>query len=453
MLNTQSFVFMNLKKVALIIQREFITRVRKKSFILTTLLAPLSIFVVMGIQMFFMSFDKEKRVVAVYDESGLLYKKSVDGSRYLALPDGENVFFKQPTENYSNLRSRYHELGYDGVLHIQRVDTNRLQTLRPAYFSDNLLGAGARRYIENSIAEVLKNRRLHQEGIEPKLLEELRTIDVSIAEKKEGGESSSSFAASAIGLMMGMIMYIALIVYGSMVMKGVLEEKTNRIVEVMLSSVKPFELMLGKIVGIGAVGLLQFGIWAILMIVFSLLAGLLFPVPDAGALQSMPGSAAAAPDPEEAQLIARSLIDSVNSLPLTWLTLAFLFYFFTGYMMYASLFAAVGAAVGDTDDSQSLVFPVIMPVIISFFILTAIQEDPNNSLAMWSSMFPLFSPVIMPARIAFGVPLWQVLASMVFLLGGFWLATFIAAKIYRGSILMYGKKLNMKEMWHLLRHS
>jgi ABC-2 type transport system permease protein len=226
-----------------------------------------------------------------------------------------------------------------------------------------------------------------------------------------------------------------------MVMRGVSEEKNNRVAEIIISSVKPFQLMMGKIVGIGAVGLTQFAIWILLIIIFSAVAFVFLPT-------NMLNDTAAT----GASMEASGLLTGMATVNLPLIIFCFIFYFIFGYLFYASLFAAVGSAVSeDAQDTQSLMLPVTMPIVLAIVIMMQVIHEPAGSLATWSSMVPFFSPVVMMARLPFGVPesvpVWQLICSMLLLAGGFLFTTWLSAKIYRTGILLYGKKISWKEMW------
>jgi ABC-2 type transport system permease protein len=274
-----------------------------------------------------------------------------------------------------------------------------------------------------------------------------------VVKKSTHPKKEHSAVAYGIGYGGGFLIYITLFIYGSMVMRGVMEEKTNRIAEVIVSSVKPFQLMIGKIVGIGAVGLTQFFMWVILVIIFSFAINLFIP-PDILAHANgaqMPGNSAQAQEAMVGLANAKAQLAGVN-WPL--IIFCFVFYFLFGYFFYAAIFAAVGSTVNeDPQDAQSLMFPVTMPIVLSIVIMINTISNPNGPLATWSSMIPFFSPVVMIARIPFGVPWWQIAISMVSLIGGFLFTTWLGAKIYRTGILLYGKKVTWKEMWKWLYRS
>lgn len=269
-----------------------------------------------------------------------------------------------------------------------------------------------------------------------------------VIKKTSTHKKPHSDIAYAVGYGGGFLIYITLFIYGSMVMRGVMEEKTNRIAEVIVSSVKPFQLMIGKIVGIGAVGLTQFFLWMILILVFGAVISAFIP-PDimakAGGMgHGMPGSSEQAREAMMSLARVKSDFASVN----WWLVIpSFVFYFFFGYLFYASIFAAVGSTVNeDPQDAQSLMFPITMPIILSIVIMFNSIQDPDGKLATWSSMIPFFSPVVMMARIPFGVPWWQIASSMLLLASGFIFTTWLGAKIYRTGILLYGKKVTWREI-------
>ena len=286
--------------------------------------------------------------------------------------------------------------------------------------------------------------RLKDLGLAEKDFDNSQKVSISLNEVSLAGKNNiGTGIATSVGFAMAFLMYIVIFIYGAMVMKGVMEEKTNRIVEVMLSSVRPFQLMIGKITGIGAVGITQFTIWIVLLFFINSFLSLfmlsMFDMPAAG-------NGVSETEMQQAQEIIEQLQTQFTELPLFQLIVSFIIYFIGGYLLYAALFAGLGSAVNDDSDAQTLTFPVSVPIIIAIFILTAIMERPNSSLAFWSSMIPFFSPIIMPFRIAFGVPLWELLLSMTLLLGGALFAVWIAAKIYRVGILMYGKKVTFTEI-------
>jgi ABC-2 type transport system permease protein len=273
---------------------------------------------------------------------------------------------------------------------------------------------------------------------------EHKKIDPAMAEaieKSKEGENGKSGIAYAVGYTSSILIYITILIYGTMVMRGVSEEKTNRIAEIIISSVKPFQLMMGKIIGIGAVGLTQFFMWILLVIIFALVLFNFLP-------QEMLNEAGR----QSAQQQSTGFGSSMAGINFPLIIPCFLFYFIFGYLFYASLFAAVGSAVSeDAQDTQSLMLPVTMPIVFAIVIMMQVIIHPTSSMAIWTSMVPFFSPVVMMARIPFGVPStvpwWQLGSSMLLLVTGFLFTTWLSAKIYRTGILLYGKKITWREMW------
>lgn len=314
--------------------------------------------------------------------------------------------------------------------------------------------------IEKQIERQIENIKLTEAGITRKVLEEARvnvrseTISLQAGSEK----SSSSGAATAIGGIAAFLIYISVFVYGTQVMRGVTEEKTNRIVEVIISSVRPFQLMMGKIIGVALVGLTQFILWILLSSLLITAAGTILtdgklpsdPQQVEQQLQelqkNMPTGSAAMAAQQGPQNPMSEILGAVNSLNLPLIIGTFLFYFLGGYLLYSSLFGAVGAAVDNDSDTQQFMLPITLPIILSFVFAQFVLRDPDGALAFWLSIIPFTSPIIMMVRIPFGVPAWELILSMVLLVLGFIATTWLAARIYRVGILMYGKKVSYKEL-------
>ncbi len=432
-----------MNKILLIIQREYLTRVRNKTFILSTILTPL-LFAGLITAVTFISIkniDQEK--IAVIDNSNAL-QGTIENTKALIFE------FPKGVDSIN-----YIAKGYTGILYTNDNNANEYKLISKKQF-----GIVAEGNLEEKINESLQNQLLKSKyNINIKELDAERkkagTVQINQT-YKEGSEvkKGNSGLAYGIGYASGFLIYITLLIYGMMVMRGVTEEKTNRIAEVVISSVKPFQLMVGKIVGIGAVGLTQFLIWIILIVGLMTAASALLPHETLQqaqeSSQQIPGgsmkaaSGAAGGFSEFAATMAEA----------NWVLIigCFLFYFLFGYLFYASLFAAIGSTVNeDANDAQSLQLPITMPIIVSIIIMINAITNPSGSLATWASLIPFCSPIVMMARIPFGVPgtvpYWQLILSMLLLVGGFLLTTWISAKIYRTGILMYGKKATWKEMW------
>lgn len=431
-------------KTWLIIKREYLSRVKKKSFIIITLLVPLIFAAFIGLEIFIsLGGNKETQHIAVIDESGLFSGK---------LRDGQQLFFTYVTgKDPQTYLSKYAKAGYNGLLIIPKFDLNNPKGF--TYYSAHQLGLGPYSYITNQLNNGIEDQRMIEAGINKEKLAEVKA-DISLLQPGTGttGESGqntayATYASTAIGYIAGFFIYFILLIYGTQVMRGVAEEKTNRIAEVLASSVRPFQMMIGKVVGIAGVGLTQFLIWIILALIAVFALGSVTPVllhQTAGLQQvQQMGSAGNAQVVEAISRVQGVLL----LLPITKIILCFLFYFLGGYLLYAALFAAVGSAVDqDMTESQALTLPITMPLIISFLLMFNAIQQPNSPLSVFCSIFPLSSPLVMMARIPFGVPWWQLILSFIFLILGVLCTIWIAARIYRTGILLYGKKVTLKEL-------
>ncbi|MEI6946218.1 ABC transporter permease [Paraflavisolibacter sp. H34] len=433
-----------MNKTALIIKREYLSRVRKKTFIISTILTPLLFACVIGAVIYFTVKNVRNEKVAVVDNTGIL-KSNLESSNSVSYHYDASV----DTSNFS-------QKGYTAILFGPYSGVNKTPNFE--LVSEKSLSRTANDRMHKDISRALENNLISQElKVDPALIDSIKNLAEEVrldAVKKDevGNLSSSDFnVASSIGYVTAFLIYITLFIYGVMVMRGVMEEKTNRIAEVMISSVRPFQLMLGKIIGIGAVGLTQFLIWIVLLSGISVLLSSMIPhevLQQVQQAQEYPGTT---PQTSEAM---RTLAHAELSLTaIQWPVIAgcFIFYFLGGYLFYASLFAAVGSAVNeDIQDAQSLSLPITLPIVFAIIIMINSITDPSSSLATWSSIIPFFSPIVMMSRIPFGVPdtvpYWQLGLSMALLVGGFLFTTWLSAKIYRTGILLYGKKPSWKEM-------
>ncbi|RYF88508.1 MAG: ABC transporter permease [Chitinophagaceae bacterium] len=422
-----------MNKILLVISREYFTRVKKKSFLLTTILVPVVIVAFYAIMIAVtVKGSSEETKIAVIDEAGLFADSSLAKDNNLQLS-----FIKNETEQ--SFVNKYKEQGYEALLYVPKFDLNSKQKF--VVHSQSSLSLGNSDKIEDAINKAIENKRLAAQGIDPVVFKNLKgnsEIENRII-TKDGTTKGSAGVAYAVSFACGILIYMMMIIYGTQVMRGVMEEKTNRIAEVIVSSVKPFQLMLGKIVGIGAVGLTQFAIWIVIMLALQSAIPLIFP-------EVMDQVSKGAAGDVEANMV-NTISQGLASLPLLKIVLLFLFYFLAGYLTYASLFAAVGSVVSeDQQDAQQLVFPILMPIIVGFVIMTNSINNPHSSMAVFGSIFPLTSPIVMMGRITYDIPIWQILLSMVLLVGTFIFFTWVTGKIYRTGILMYGKKPSWKEM-------
>jgi ABC-2 type transport system permease protein len=431
-----------MNKLWLIIKREYITRVTKRSFILATLLTPLAIVAFIAIVALIFSYDAGQRKIVIVNESGIELK----------LKDTKKVNFTFSKSNLEKTKKTYKDNGYMGVLYLPEIKDLQKQDIRVKYFSEEQISIGTKEFIQNELADKIREVKIDDSEINRAILESLNTeisleeIGLSIdgsGQVQEQDKTNSAGLAAAIGTMMGFAIYLFLFIYGSMVMRSVMEEKMSRIVEVMISSVKPFQLMLGKIVGVGGVGLTQILIWAILIPTLNFVVSIFLPI-DPDALQSAQMSGA---DSEDMMLQVAMVIENVKSQNWALILPMFIFYFLGGYFIYSALFAAVGSAISDDlGESQSLTLPITIPVILAIYIAIAVIENPTSNLATFASIFPLFSPIVMPARLPFNPPVWEIVVSVLVMIASVIFFIWLSGRIYRVGILLYGKKVTLKEL-------
>ena len=385
-----------MNKLWLIIQREYLSRVQKKSFILTTLLTPLAFLVFFVFVGFIMGYESdEAKKIAIVDEANMLRK---------AIKDDGNIFFTFPDKPLDSLKAEAARGEINGVLVIRPLSDIQAKEHKLFYYSDEQLSLDVESAIESTIGTRIREYKIAEMNLDPKVVESLRTsIEIDpepIADDAEDISSMRTAIGAGLGFLMGIIMYMGVFIYGMMIMRSVMEEKTNRIVEVMISSVKPFQLMMGKIIGVGAVGMTQFLVWIILIPLVSILVNLVFGF-DPQQMQSPGMGAAAQMDPDDMQGKIMMAMQELGSIDWWVIVPLFLLFFIGGYFLYSSLFAAVGSAIGDDiGESQSLTLPISIPVLIAFYIMMVSVRTPHSTLAVWASIFPLFSPIVMPARLA-----------------------------------------------------
>lgn len=427
-----------MNKIWYIIQREYTTRVKKKSFIILTLLMPVLVGIMTLSMMVLAAKSSEKLNIVVLDESRLFQDK------FRGLDQGEALRFTylDSSVGFDVLKRNYQE-EYDGMLHIPTLDLDR--PLGITYYSDNELGLATEERINTAINEEIRRRVLLKNNYDEALIDKLDKGNININkiiknEKKEG----STEIAAGIGYICGFLIYIFLIVYGAMVMKGITEEKSNRIVEVLVTAVKPFQLMMGKIIGIGAVGLTQFLLWGLLTFGVQFLIGIFFQdqLQNLQHLQDTGRMASAS----ESQQMALNVMNGLGQLNYMRIIFSFIFYFLFGYIFYSAQFAAIGAAMTDDSDAQSFTFPITIPIIISMVLMSVTLQQPQSSAALWGSYLPFSSPIIMMTRIPFNVSWGQQLLSMLILVVSSIGLVWVAAKIYRVGILIQGKKVTFKEI-------
>lgn len=432
-----------MNQIFLVLKREYLTRVQKRSFLLATLLTPLILPAIIFVIVYFATMDKDssQEEIIVLDESGF-FAETLDASGYqFAMVDGD----------YEDLKSSFKEKGAFGFMYIPPVDLSDISVRRFQgfeFFSESNPSMNTMNRIENQLENRLEDLKLETSGLEKEVIDNLQVnVDLNTFSVSESGETteSNSGLSFAIGYGTGFLIYMFIFIYGGQIMQSVLDEKTSRIVEVIVSSVRPFQLMMGKVLGVGAVGFTQLLIWIVLI---STLSTVGISVLASGNEVVM--EAASQQVPEEAltqqQEMAAEITSMISSVPVTKILLSFLFYFLGAYFLYGALYAAVGSAVDSLQDAQQFMFPIMIPILASIMAMFFVLDDPNGGLAVTLSLIPFTSPIIMMARLPFGVPDWQLALSMLLLIGGFVGTIYVAGRIYRIGILMYGVKVNWKIM-------
>jgi len=431
--------------LSLIIKREFIAKVRNKSFIVMTFLSPLLFVAIAAFVGYLGSMKADVKQIAIHDETGMFLSefKNSEEYHYQNVSDIDIKILKDSIANHY----------YEGLLFIPKVADNKELSTKIQYISNDSPSLSFLSGLENSIAKKLTKNNFEKANLDTLAIQNAEA-KVSISLTKSSGEESLKGLNEikiAIGGIFGYLIMMFIIIYGNMVMRSVIEEKTNRIIEIIISSVKPFQLMMGKIIGTSLAGVLQFVIWAIIGIGIMFISSAFFgvnPGPTGGVSPEMMQAAQS----EMGGTLALYLKE-LWTLPITTLVISFVIYFIGGYFLYSSFYAAIGAAVDNETDSQQFLLPIIMPLILGVYIgFFTVMNDPHGTIATVFSMIPLTSPIVMLMRIPFGVPLWQLALSIVILFGTFFFVVWFASKIYRVGILMYGKKPTYKELFKWLKY-
>lgn len=449
---------MNLRTIGVIINREYSTRVKKKTFLLTTFLVPVLLAlcgVTMGVVM--VNVKEKTKTVGVVDESGIVMPY---------LKNSEQISFQDmSSEPLDTVKARLADLGLDGVLSISKIDEQK--NLQASFTSVKPVGMGVTATMSRYIDDALEDYRIRSYNIDG--LEEIVNsvkadvpIRTFVLDEKGGEKVSESGVNSILSMVLGIFIFLFITMFGSMVMAAVVEEKTSKVVEVLISSVKATELMFGKIIGVALVALTQFFLWIVFSIVL-LSAGMGIVAPkmmDTVDAQSIVAGLPEGTNQFDAMTAVLSQSDSelgdivgtLAGLNIGQLVLYFIVFFVLGYLLYASLFAAIGsAAVDNENDTSQLQMPVTIPLMIAYFIALYAYNAPDSAVALWGSMIPFTSPIVMLARIPFGVPGWQILLSIGLLLVTTIACAYLSAKIYKVGVLMYGKKTTFKDLWKWLK--
>ncbi len=436
---------------SVILKREYLSRVKKRSFLIITFLGPLffaALMIAPSLMMMKSDSMEAKKTIAVLDETGWFDGKFEN-------TDINTFLYTNTDENIDTLKKLILEGVYDAALYIPATELNVPTNAK--LYSNKQIPMSLSSYIKSEMKQEVEHRKLLAHGIDPKIVKSVNTsINISTIrmDEEEGEKTSYAELESIIGLVLAVIVYFVIFLFSNQVLRGVIEEKSNRIIEVIISSVKPFELMMGKIIGIALVGLTQFLLWIVLTIGIYLVANGIILGPE---IMSPSGTVMTEEisqimDTTQGQDIMLEVVSMIESINFKAILITFLFYFVFGFLLYAALFAAVGGMVDNETDSNQFVTILSMPLIVAIVCSTAMINNPDSGLGIWLSMIPFTSPVSMMIRIPFGVPYWQVVVSLLILVLTFVFITWIAAKIYRTGILMYGKKPNLKEIWKWLRY-
>lgn len=435
-----------MNKLPLIIKREFIAKVRNKSFIVMTFLSPL-LFVGMAVLIGFLASMNKDSVtqIAIHDEAGYL-KNDFKSDKYTQYTDLSEMPFTVAKDTAGK--------NYKGLLFIPKVAAITELDGKVEYISDDSPSIEFITDVERVINAKITQENLDVLGFDTEKIENAKAKTSLKLSKFSGEESLKGLneIKVAIGGFMGYLIMMFIIIYGNFVMRSVIEEKTNRIIEIIISSVKPFQLMMGKIIGNSLAGILQFMIWAVVGALLFFIASSFFGL-------QMGASSAVSPEMmEQAQQAAglskvQSYINEILNLPLTLMLVSFVVFFIGGYFLYSSLYAAIGAAVDSETDSQQFLLPIIMPLMLAVYIgFFTVIDNPHGTVATVFSIIPFTSPIVMLMRIPFGVPVWQLILSIVLLYATFTFVVWFASKIYRVGILMYGKKPTWKELYKWLKY-
>ena len=436
-----------MNKISLIIQREYLSRVKKKSFVIMTILGPLLMAAAMIVPIWLSQLKNEKLDVEVIDETSIFLNK---------LEESGNIHFNYSLSPVDTAKKRFFKQNdFNAILYIPRTVLTSPEGIFLYYKKEP--GLLTKTYIEKQIQKELEKSKLRSSGIDDKLISAIKSnVSITTVDIDENGyeKQSSQELAMIVGYAGGFIIYMFIFLYGAQVMRGVIEEKTNRIIEVMISSVKPFQLMMGKIIGIALVGLTQFLLWVILTFtITTAVNGVLLnnKYSSENLKQALEQGGDNMNQNEKATVKNMGdMMGAIEQINFVLIIGCFLFYFLGGYLLYSALFAAVGSAVDNEADTQQFMLPVSIPLIIGIVMMQYVINNPEGSMAFWFSIIPFTSPIVMMARIPFGIEPWELMLSMVALVLGFIGVTWLAGRIYRTGILMYGKKVNYKELWKWL---
>lgn len=437
-------------KIGIIIWREYSTRIRNKTFIIMSILGPILVAGFITLMVWIPNADKTEQKIMVIDET--------DAINITKLPDNKLIKFYYPKMDIEEAKKTFYKTDYTAILYIPANSKDKNPT--PFLYCKKNPSFSTENYLRSQLEKKFFEWRLASNSIDPRIIHNSKVaISINTTKINENGSEIETRNENAMifGFACGVLIFFFVMIYGMQVMRSVMEEKTNRIVEVIVSSVKPFQLMMGKIIGVAFVGITQFIIWIILSTALTTVSSSLLLKSVVQDVQMMDqqneqvykqGSNANFEDIKKPvnNFEAMEIVKDFMSLDLSEILISFFLYFLGGYLLYSALFAAIGSAVDVEADSQQFLIIVMLPLMLAYFMSINIIRDPDSSMAFWGSMIPFTSPIVMMVRLPFGVPAWQLWVSLALLIGGFLITTWLAGKIYRTGILMYGKKISWKEL-------
>ena len=436
-----------MNKIGLIIKREYLTRVRKRSFLIMTFLGPILMAAIYVVPiMLALNSSNHNMRVAVVDESHWFEDRFTDTK--------EHTFVLMPGQPIDSVKEMVKSGVFDMALYVPPTQLNIPSNA--IVYSIQQVPMEVETYISSVMEKEIEDQKLMANGVDPDIVSAVKTnVNLQVMRMDEKGNEKETFTKVqfTLGMVLAMLIYFFIMLFGGQVMQGVIEEKTNRIIEVIISSVKPFQLMMGKIIGVSLVALTQCVMWivltGVLYVGFSAFIGLNNPeILSQGTVMTQEITSSDIMSNESVQ----NIVQIAHSIDFGAIITTFIVFFILGYLLYATLYAAVGSLVDNNTDSQQFTLPITVPLIIAFISSFYIVNNPDSSLSVWLSMIPFTSPISMMVRIPFGVPIWQIVVSVLLLAGTFVAMTWFAAKIYRTGILMYGKKLSYKEIFKWLKY-
>jgi ABC-2 type transport system permease protein len=431
-------------KIWLVIKREYLSRVQKKSFLLATILTPLIFPAIMGVFIWIALDETEGsalKIIEVVDENNMFFIES-----------SEQYAFSFSNTKFEDGKKMVQAGERQGLLYIPKLDLSKPSGI--IYYAEKSPSLNLISFLEASLKRRIEEQRLYESGIDPEVIAAYRTkVSIQTINLDSFGEEKISDASVnyGLGFFSGILIYVFIFVYGNQIMHGVIEEKSSRIIEILVSSIKPFQLMLGKIIGIGAVGLTQFLIWIVLIssVTFIVTGYFGMQMPQQQVMEIAGADLDQNFNPNNNFM---ELIQAIQGINFINLALTFIFYFVGGYLLYGAFFAAIGAAVDAPSEAQQFMLPITIPLLIAYLgLFVFVLNDPNSNVSFWLSIIPLTSPIAMMGRVSFGIPPSDLLISMTLLVLGFLFSTWVAGKIYRIGILIHGSKVNYKTLWKWIK--